>query len=100
MNHNVTLKFGKKAICQKEYIKYLGINLDEHLKWKQHVLETSKKVSRGMGIIYRLRDFLNVHALKKIYYSLIYSHLVYAIEVWGSADVSLLDNLLTIQKKQ
>ena len=37
--------------------------------------------------------------MKKIYYSLIYSHLVYAIEVWGSADETLLENLLTIQEK-
>ena len=45
MNHNVTLKFGKKAIIQKDYVKYLGINLDKHLNWDKHVKEITKKIS-------------------------------------------------------
>ena len=49
--------------------------------------------------MYRIRKYLNPHVLKSIYYSLIYSHIVYAIQVWGSADDSELDKILVLQKK-
>lgn len=34
-----------------------------------------------------------------LYYSLIYSHLSYAIEVWGSADMTHLNRILILQKR-
>ena len=37
--------------------------------------------------------------MKSIYYSLIYSHIVYAIQVWGSANDSELNKILILQKK-
>ena len=35
--------------------------------------------------MYKLRPFLPLQTMKNVYYSLIHSHLVYGIEVWGSA---------------
>ena len=49
--------------------------------------------------MYRIRKYVNPHVLKNIYYSLIYSHIVYAIQVWGSANDSELAKLLILQKK-
>ena len=34
-----------------------------------------------------------------MYYSLVYPHLIYGIEVWGSADETHLNRLLILQKK-
>ena len=91
--NTVTLKLDKKAITQKGYIKYLGIVLDKHLNWKKHISIISKKISRAIGIMYRLRPYISTSLLKTIYYSLIYSHLIYAIHVWGSANNTLLDSI-------
>ena len=68
---------------EKDNIKYLGVIIDSHLNWKKHILAVSKKISRCIGIMCKLRQFMNTHMLKNIYYSLLYSHLVYAIQVWG-----------------
>ena len=35
--------------------------------------------------MYKLRPFLPLSVMKNVYHSLIYSHTIYAIEVWGSA---------------
>ena len=43
------------------------------------------KISRTIGIMYKLRTFLNSTMMNNIYYSIIYSRIVYAIQVWGSA---------------
>ena len=37
--------------------------------------------------------------MKNVYYSLIYSHIVYAIEVWGSAFKSELKKIFVLQKR-
>ena len=73
--------------------------VDCHLNWKHHISIVSKKVSRSIGIMYRIRKYVDLHVLKSVYYSLIYSHIVYAIQVWGSANVSELDKILILQKK-
>ena len=49
--------------------------------------------------MYRIRKYVDLKVLKSVYYSLIYSHIVYAIQVWGSANVTELDKILILQKK-
>ena len=49
--------------------------------------------------MYRIRKYSNLHVLKNIYYSLIYSHIVYAIEIWGSANDTELQKIFMLQKK-
>ena len=99
LDHNVTLVINKKAISEESCIKYLGVLIDCHLNWKQHILHISKKNSRSIGIMYKLRNFLNTNLLKNIYYSLIYSYLVYGIESWGSACETELSKIRILQKE-
>ena len=49
--------------------------------------------------MYKLRHFLPLKVMKNVYYSLIYSHIIYAIEVWGSASKTELDKILILQKR-
>ena len=72
----VTIKINKKALNEKECIKYLGVIIDSVLSWKHHIVSLSKKISRAIGIILY---FLPLNVMKNVYYSLIYSHIVYAI---------------------
>ena len=93
------LKINKKLNIEKDHIKYLGVIIDSHLNWKHHVLSFSKKVSRCIGIMCKLRQFVNSNMLKNIYYSLLYPHLVYAIQVWGSACANEMNKILVLQKR-
>ena len=81
---------------EKYNIKYLGVIIDSHLNWKNHILMVSKKISRCIGIMCKLRQFMNTNMLKNIYYSLLYSHMVYAIQVWGSACISEINRILVL----
>ena len=98
-DHNVTLLINKKAIEQKSYVKYLGILIDEHLNWKEHICIVTKKISRSVGIICKLRLCFNTSLLRTLYYSLVYSHLNYGIHVWGSACDTDLEKIFLLQKK-
>ena len=55
VKHHITIKINKKAINEKEYIKYLGVLIDSSLSWKYQISNTSKKNSRALGIMYKLR---------------------------------------------
>ena len=99
MNHNVTLILNRKAIEQKDHVKYLGVLVDEHLTWKHQIDNVSKKISRGVGILSKLRNFVNKDILINIYYCLVNSHLVYGIESWGSACATFTNKLVVLQKK-
>ena len=49
--------------------------------------------------MYKLRTSLTLNVMKDVYYSIIYSHMIYAIEVWGSAFRMELDKILILQKR-
>ena len=40
----------KKKIQRKISVKFLGVLLDSNLRWKSHITELSKKLSRTIGI--------------------------------------------------
>ena len=99
MKHLVTLKFHKKAILEKSSIKYLGVMIDSNLTWHSHIENISKKMSRAIGLLYKIRPFVNIKIMKTLYYALVYPHILYAIEVWGSAGITILNRLLVLQKR-
>ena len=51
-----------------------------------------------MGIS-KLKKYVNIHTLKTIYYSLIYSHLKYSITSWGKAAKTIIQPIINTQKR-
>ena len=41
LNHNVVLIMNRKALEQKDHVKYLGVLMDEHLLWKYQIISVS-----------------------------------------------------------
>ena len=99
VKQSITIKINKKAISEKDHIKYLGVILDATLTWKTHIDKICKSISRTIGLMYKIRPYVNHKILKTLYHSLIYPHLIYAIEVWGSADITHLNHILVLQKR-
>ena len=99
LKKSITLLIQKKAIQEKNAVKYLGLLIDSGLTWKAHIENLSKKISKTIGLLYKIRPYVSKDILKMLYYSLVYSHISYGIEVWGSADPCHLNNILLIQKR-
>ena len=78
----IVIRFCRKKIQREKYVKFFGVLLDENLSWKYHINELSKKLSRTIGIFYRIRHFVPFEILKLLYYSLFHSFLSYGIAVW------------------
>lgn len=87
-----------KIIERTESIKYLGLNIDQHVSWKKHVSELCNKLRKFLYYFRILRGFCDKSLLKIIYISLVQSILEYGIHVWGSVYPSHLNSLEVVQK--
>ena len=83
----------------KDCVKYLGVLIDSHLSWKQHIDHIALKISKSVGLISKVRHFLPFHILANLYQSLILPYLSYSVVVWGRAANSHLNKLLILQKR-
>ena len=78
-----------QKIRQKTCIQYLGVLIDEHLLFKDHIKFLKQKLNRANGILAKLRHHLpSDDILKTVYYSLFDTHLRYACQVWGQTTVT------------
>ena len=68
--------------CVDEFA-YLGLLLNKHLNWKQHITKIANTISKSIGIINKLKYELPENTLLTIYNSLILPHLNYCILAWG-----------------
>lgn len=79
--------------------KYLGLIIDEQLKWEAHILSVKRKISNATGVLWKMRHCLPEDAKKRIYKSLVESHLTYMIPIWGSATDAAIKPLQVIQNR-
>ena len=76
--------------------KFLGIVLDDRLNWKSHSQYIKKT---GIGILKKLRPYINISTMVSLYYSFIYPYLMYCVHVCGKTYASNLDCLNKLQKR-
>ena len=87
------------SIPQCISIKYLGLSIDMNLNFDFHISNIAYKISRTIGIIFIIRQYLPETALLKIYYDQIHSHLLHGLIIWGSTFPKYLKKLITLQNK-
>ena len=98
-SHTSGLYMGGSIITATDTLKYLGVLIDDKITWIPHITYVKNKVSKGIGIMLKARNYLKRNALVNLYYSFIYPYLIYCIEAWGNAINCYLKQLYLIQKK-
>ena len=98
----VTILINKQAIDEAKYVKYLGILgiINSQLTFTHHINELVKQISRGIGILYKLKPFVTPKILKSVYYAIIYPFLLYGITVWGPACNTYITPIYISYKKR
>ena len=84
---------------KKKYQVFRCFIIDSSLNWKDHIHELSKKISRGIGILLKLRKCVSTQMLLKVYYSIIYTFFIYGVLIWGNTYKTNLYPLIILQKK-
>ena len=93
----MNFRLSGQKIRQKSCTKCLGVLIDEHLLFKDHINFLKQKLNRANGILAKLRHHLPSDILKTVYYSLFDTHLRYACQVWGQSNS---DILVMVQRAQ
>ena len=79
-----TIKIMDVEIPVVQLTKFLGVYLDDKLKWEYHANQVYDKIQANKQLLNISKNFLDVQMMIKIYYAHIYSHLRYRLVVWGS----------------
>ena len=53
-------------IQQKCSIKYLGIFIDENLKWDAQIQHVNNRIAKNLGILNKRRYFMSVSSLRQL----------------------------------
>ena len=97
--NNPRLQIRNQNITCVNNTKFLGVIIDNKLKWLDHITFIKNKISKSIWIINKIRKFLNKKTLRNLYYTFVYPYLIYCIEIWGNTHDSYLSTLIKLQKK-
>ena len=82
INNYPVLSIGGNDIVRVESFKYLGVLIDNNLKFQCQVDHVKSKLNRLCGVSFKLKNYFNVRTAKNMYYACIYSVVSYCIAVW------------------
>ena len=99
------IKIGDTELAQvgrgldEEAVKFLGLWVDDDLKFTSHISKLKAKINMGMFQLAKAKEHSPLKVRLSIYRALIESHLRLGCTTYGSAPLALLEELLIIQKK-
>lgn len=79
--------------------KYLGVQIDCSLDWKEQIKATSAKVSRALGFLKYAKKFLPREALRTLYTSIVEPHFRYCCSAWGCCGITGMSQLQKLQNR-
>ena len=89
--NSINLVILKKTSEITRSTHFLGVIIDNKLKWIDHITYIKKKISKAIGIIHRARTFL--------YHSFVFPYLIYCTEIWGNSATIHLNPIIILQTK-
>ena len=88
---NICVNINVHPIDEVQYTRFLGICIDNKFNWKKHIAYISRKVSRGIGIILKLRESCTFYS-QILFFN-------YCFHVWGKAYGTNVYPLVVLQKQ-
>lgn len=96
---NVSLSFNGIIIERVSEFRFLGVLIDEKLKWKSHIAYVRNKICRNIAVMSKVKFMLNCKAMRILYCSFILPYLMYCLEIWGNSYFTNLAPLFILQKR-
>ena len=86
----IDIRIQDSILTKVSTVKFLGVTLDENLTINDDVKNITTKIYKSVGVIMRLHCQFPADVMVKLYYSLVYSHLTYALLAWEDQDTLML----------
>ena len=78
--------FNISSISGVYSFNFIGMVLDVNFKFKEHVIDVTKNLSKIVPIIWRIRKCLSRTLMMQVYFGPIYPNLIYCLTVWGASN--------------
>ena len=97
----ININLNACTIKNSECIKYLGILIESKLNFRNHINVLQNKLLREVGMMSKLRYTMPPNILKRLYFALFHSQLLYCLIIWCSTFKfkTYLDPLKKIQNR-
>ena len=97
-----TLKIDDENLDQVTHTMFIGLLLDQHLCWDQHIQYCATTISSGLYSLNSAKHILNSCHLRMLYHTMINPYLLYGNIVWGGARQKYTKplNMLNIMQKR
>ena len=82
------LQINSNNIERVTQFNFLGLILESNLSWNKHISHISLKVSKAIGILYRLKSVYPLSVLLTLYNTLVLPYFNYGILTWGSIIIA------------
>ena len=89
MNSLKPIVIGGHEIDKVCNTKFLGIVLNDRLNWKSQIQYIKNKTSKAIGILKKLRPYINISTMVSLYYSFIYPYLWPLLLTWFNFNPSM-----------
>ena len=99
LTYTPLVKINNNFLEFKTSVIFLGIVLDDSLKFNLDSKAVCTKISRSIGIMYRIRSSVPKICLKTMYYSFVHPYLLYGLVVWGGTYYIHLQPIFILQKR-
>ena len=96
---SLDLKVDGDKIEQVKEFKYLGVWIDQTMKFSTHINKIASKISSAIGIISKISHYLTEKHRKTLYNAMILPHFNYCSISWSTTDNKYLDILEKLQKR-
>ena len=94
---NLKIRHDELEVVKKT--KYLGLQIDCSLDWKEQIKTVSAKFSRAAEFLEHGKSFLLKETLQALCTGIVEPHFRYCFSVWGCAGSSEINQLQKLQKR-
>ena len=98
LDSDLKIRLNGKRLYETDSVKYLEIQIDKRLTWKQHINHVALKLNKANAMLSKLRHALDIKTLRSVYCAIFESHLYYASLAWAQ-DSNSVKRLHLLQKK-
>lgn len=98
--YKLNLNLNGNTIEQVEQFRYLGITLQENLRWDVHIKTITSKISSIAGIMKRFGKNVDGKTLISMYHAYVNSHISYMSPVWGNSATQIHINNVQVAQNQ
>ena len=99
MNDTINLMIDENVIDIVRECKFLGTVIDENLTWKPHISVITSKISKNIGIMFKVGQFLTKETTKTLYNTLVYPYIHYCNVIWANNYPTRLSRIVILQKR-